>query len=137
MMQMPLFEVVGTSPCHQKPKGKPSSDPRLDELKRMGLPRWFLRAAEELGTDAALAFWRILDGDPGNWHNDTTLRVRLRPYRSYLRFQRNRFIEALAAQGLRPDEIRVRLRRQLGEDVSHRHITRLAKSRDTHDAPGE
>lgn len=94
----------------------------------MGLPRVWLQVSEAVGVDAFLKMWRIIDADPSAWHNDTILRVRLRPYRSYLRYQRNRYIEALTAQGLKPDEIQRRLRKQLGEDVSHRHITRLAKA---------
>lgn len=108
-------------------KTGPAGDPRLDDLRRMGLPRVWLRVAETIGTDAFLATWRILDADPSTWHNETILRIRLRPYRSYLRYQRNRYIEALTAQGLKPDEIQRRLQRQLGETVSHRHITRLGK----------
>lgn len=108
-------------------KTAPPADPRLDELRRMGLPRVWLRVAEAIGIDAFLTTWRILDADPSTWHNETILRIRLRPYRSYLRYQRNRYIEALTAQGLKPDEIQRRLQRQLGETVSHRHITRLGK----------
>ncbi|MBI3140988.1 MAG: hypothetical protein HYZ19_03890 [Rhodocyclales bacterium] len=100
-------------------------DPRLDELRRMGLQRVWIDVAEAIGIDAFLTMWRVLDADPMSWHNDTILRLRLRPYHSYLRFQRNRYIEALAAQGLRPDEIQVRLQRQLCESVSVRHIQRL------------
>lgn len=113
-------------PADSKKTG-PAGDPRLDDLRRMGLPRVWLRVAEAIGTDAFLATWRILDADPSAWHNETILRIRLRPYRSYLRYQRNRYIEALTAQGLKPDEIQRRLQRQLGETVSHRHITRLGK----------
>lgn len=102
-------------------------DPRLDDLQRMGLARVWMQIAEEIGVDAFLKLWRILDADPASWHNETILRVRLRPYRSYLRYQRNRFIESLAAQGMKPPEIQKRVRQQLGEDVSHRHITRLSK----------
>lgn len=101
-------------------------DPRLDELRHMGLSRAWLQVAEAIGVDAFLTMWRILDADPACWHNDSILRVRLRPYRSYLRYQRNRYIEALVIKGLKPDEIKRRLRQQLGESVSHRHITRLA-----------
>lgn len=108
-------------------KTAPPADPRLDELRRMGLPRVWLRVAEAIGIDAFLTTWRILDADPSTWHNETILRIRLRPYRSYLRYQRNRYIEALTAQGLKPEEIQRRLQRQLGESVSHRHITRLGK----------
>lgn len=109
-------------------KSAPARDPRLDDLQRMGLPGVWLEVAETIGVDAFLATWRIIDADPACWHNDTILRVRLRPYRSYLRYQRNRFIESLVAQGMKPAEVQARIRQQLGEDISHRHITRLAKA---------
>lgn len=113
------------TPAAENPAAR---DPRLDELHHMGLARCWLEVAEAIGADAFLTLWRILDADQANWHNDSILRVRLRPYRSYLRYQRNRFIEALAEQGLRPDEIQRRLRRQFGESVSNRHITRLSRA---------
>lgn len=120
-----VFEFQKKPPTAEK---KSTRDPRLDELRHMGLPRVWLQAAEAVGVDAFLKIWRIIDADPSSWHNDTSLRVRLRPYKSYLRYQRNRFIEALTVQGVKADEIKRRLRQQLGEDVSHRHITRLAKA---------
>ena len=101
-------------------------DPRLDELRRMGLQRVWINVAAEIGVDAFLAAWRVLDADPATQHTDTSLRVSMRVYRSYLRYQRNRYIEALAAQGVSPPEIRKRLDRQLREQVSLRHISRIA-----------
>lgn len=101
-------------------------DVRLDELHKMGLQRVWLDVAEAIGADAFLTMWRIIDADPSSQHNDTSLRLSLRVYRSYLRFQRNRYIEALAAQGVSPQEIKRRLQRQLCESVSLRHITRIA-----------
>lgn len=118
-----VLEFQKNSPTSKKSAPR---DPRLEEFRRMGLGRVWLQVAEEIGADAFLAVWRILDADPSSWHNETILRVMLRPYRSYLRYQRNRFIEVMVAQGLKPHEIKRRLVRQLGENVSHRHIERLA-----------
>lgn len=92
----------------------------------MGLQRSWIRVAEEIGVDALLAAWRILDADPSSSYDGTTLRVPLRSYKTYLKYQRNRYVEDLARRGLPPDEIRRRLLRQLGESVSIRHIKRLA-----------
>lgn len=92
----------------------------------MGLQRVWLDVADAIGADAFLTLWRILDADPSTQHNDTSLRISLRVYRSYLRFQRNRYIEALASQGVPVPEIKRRIERQLCETVSLRHITRLA-----------
>lgn len=107
-------------------KNGAARDVRLDELRKMGLQRVWLDVAEAIGADAFLAMWRIIDADPATQHNDTSLRLSLRVYRSYLRFQRNRYIEALATQGVPPLEIKRRLERQLCETVSLRHITRIA-----------
>lgn len=104
-------------------------DPRLDDLRIMGLQRPWLLVAEEIGVDAMLAAWRILDADPSSSYDGTTLRVPLRSWRTYLRYQRNRYIDSLRNHGLAPQEIQKRLQRQLGERVSISHIKRLAAKR--------
>lgn len=108
------------------PESKKNGDPRLDELARMGLQRVWMDVAEEIGVDAFLAVWRILDADPSARHKEGFLQLNLKLYRSYLRYQRNRYIEALAARGLKPLEIQRSLVRQLCESVSLRHISRIA-----------
>lgn len=108
------------------PESKKNADPRHDELARMGLQRVWLDVAEEIGVDAFLAVWRILDSDPSARHKEGFLQINLKLYRSYLRFQRNRYIEALAARGLKPLDIQRNLIRQLRESVSLRHISRIA-----------
>lgn len=100
-------------------------DPRLDDLRAMGLQRPWLRVAEEIGVDATLVAWRILDADPSSSYDGTTLRVPLRSWKTFLRYQRNRYIESLRNHGLPPNEIQRRLQRQLGEVVSISHIKRL------------
>lgn len=108
-------------------KKNATRDPRLDELRRMGLQRVWLEVAETIGVDNFLAMWRVLDVDPACGHAEGYLKITLKHYRSFLRYQRNRFIETLAAAGCTEDEIQVRLRAQLCETVSLRHIKRLAK----------
>jgi hypothetical protein len=103
-------------------------DPRLDELTSMGLPRTWLQVAEAIGVDAFLAMWRILDADD-SLHEDNMIKSHLRPYRSYLRFQRNRYIETLAALKVPCATIRDMLKRQLGEEISERHISNLANKK--------
>lgn len=105
---------------------KKNRDPRLDELQRIGLKRVWLDVAEEIGVDAFLAMWRILDADDSSRHKEGFLQIHLKLYRSFLRYQRNRYIEALAGQGYKPVEIQKSLARQLREPVSLRHISRLA-----------
>ena len=101
----------------------------------MGLPRTWLQVAEAIGVDAFLQMWRILDQDESMLVSGhlrgagMVIEVRLRPYRSYLRFQRNRYIETLAALKVPCATIREMLKRQLGEEISERHIFNLANKK--------
>lgn len=94
----------------------------------MGLPAVWLRIAETIGVDAFLAMWFILDAEPSfqELAPGEPIRITLRRYSSWLRYQRNRYIEALAAAGLSPREIQVALMKDLCEKVSLRHISRVA-----------
>lgn len=102
-------------------------DPRLEELREMGLQRIWLEVAEKIGVDAFLAVWRILDADQTSIDNYGRLMVPIRAYSTYLRYQRNRYVEALSALGHTPPEIRKMLKAQLCEEISIRHISRLVQ----------
>lgn len=104
-------------------------DPRLLELAAMGLQQVWLQVAEEVGVDNFLKIWRILDTDISNIGNDGRILVPLRGYAGYLRFQRNRYIEALTEEGFSPNQIKDRLQAQLCEKISTRHISRIQKAR--------
>lgn len=106
-----------------------SLDPRLAELRDMRLPAVWLRVAETIGMDAFLAMWRIVDADgSGSTHDeDGSVRIRLRSYSSYRRYQRNAYIRQLAAAGLPLPEIRVRLREQMCENLDPCHMKRIIK----------
>lgn len=103
-----------------------AEDPRMHELRRIGLSRLWLDIAETIGVDTFLLVWRLLDADPCT-HQDygSTLRIRLHSYATYMRYQRNRFIESLERQGKSPREIQRIILRDLGEKLSDRHIKRL------------
>jgi hypothetical protein len=100
-------------------------DPRLDELRTMGLQSVWLRIAAAVGVDAFLATWRILDAEPAFRSDDGGLDIRMRSFRSYLRFQRNRYIEALCSAGMTAKEIQDAVHRHLGERINIRHISRI------------
>ena len=102
-------------------------DPRLDELREMGLQRVWLEVAENIGVDAFLQVWRILDADASNMADDGRRLVPMRSYSCYERYQRNRYIEALDALGFTHNAIRDRLQHNLGEKLSTRHISRFSK----------
>lgn len=108
------------------------ADPRLAELAQMGLPDYWLQVAAYLGFDAFLGMWRILDGNrnsipASNRSGGNSMAPTLRTYSNYLRFQKNRFIETLAAQGVEPKEIQRRVASQLCETISLVHIRRLTQ----------
>lgn len=114
-----------------RPGVKKSADPRFDELVAMGLAEYWLQVAEYLGVDQFLGMWRILDANrdqiPERGGNSGSMAPTLRPYSGYLRFQKNRFVENLAAQGVPPKEIQRRVKQQLCETISIVHIHRLSK----------
>lgn len=90
----------------------------------MGLTRPWLRIAEAIGVDHFHTVWKILDAEFPEEVSGKGLRIWMRSYRSYLRYQRNRFIEALFAEGKSVTEIRAMVREVLCEKVSPRHISR-------------
>src|SRR3990167_2646263 len=105
-------------------------DPReaalLSELDAMGLSRVMLQIAQTIGFDNFMAMWRILDGSyEAITDNDSGIYIRLQRLSAYKRFQRNLFIEAMAAMGMSQPEISRSVKRDLGEKVSDRHIWRL------------
>ena len=108
------------------PAQKNGGDPRLNELEQMGLQAVWLNVAAEIGVDAFLTMWRVVDGDPASHNKEGFIQISLKNYRSYLRYQRNRYIESLAAQGLKPLDIRRYVARHFRESVSYRHISRIS-----------
>jgi len=103
-------------------------DIRLRELAEIGLSSTWLGVARLLGYDAFVAMWRLLSSDPALRNDDDQIELRLRPFRSYERYQRNRYIDTLVAAGMRPSEIHALVHTELGEKLSYRHIKRLAAS---------
>lgn len=105
-------------------------DPReaalLSELDEMGLSRVMLQIAQTIGFDNFMAMWQILDSSyEAIADNDSGIYIRLQRMSAYKRYQRNRFIEAMVAMGMSQPEISRSVKRDLGEEVSDRHIFRL------------
>jgi len=120
----------GLKKIAKKFSANPNLDPReaalLDELDAMGLSRVMLQVAHKIGFDNFMEMWRILDASYESIaDNDSGIYVRLQRLSAYRRYQRNRFIEAMAAVGLSHPEITSAVKRDLGEEVSDRHIWRL------------
>lgn len=104
---------------------------KLAELSEMGLPSVWIRVATSIGYDNFLDFWRILDTaaelrEVRRSDNESMIEVQLRRFASFKRYQRNRFIETLAASGLPNAAIQEEVKQQLGEKLDRSHIRRLA-----------
>lgn len=101
-----------------------AEDPRLDELADIGLSATWRDVARLIGYDDFVTLWRRWSSMPElRAHNQ--IELRLRPVRSFERYQRNRYIETLVAAGLKPSQIYQMLQKQLGEQMSFRHLMRL------------
>lgn len=106
---------------------KKRRDPRFEELARIGLPAVWMRIAERVGFDAWLDIWRMLSDDDSVRHDGGARLPKLRCYSAYSRYQRNRYIQALDAQGSPPQLIQEALRKNLGEYLDITNITRIAR----------
>lgn len=105
-------------------------DAKFRELADMGLPSVWLEVAHDLGYEPFMRMWRRLDAAIELRSDaESMIEVQLRRYSSFQRYQRNRFIEALVAMGVPTREIRERVKADIGEDLSHTHIRRLASRR--------
>ena len=98
------------------------SDPRLEDLRALGIHDRWLRVARAIGVDAFIQVWRILD--EGN-NTSEGVRVRVPMFSSWRRRKRNMYIVALA-ESKSPREIRKHLLGQgWCERISERHISRI------------
>jgi hypothetical protein len=89
------------------------ADPRIDELRRMSLPRVWLRVAEAIGYETFMDLWRVLCSDE-SVQNDRQ-RVRVPLFSKYTRYQRNQVIRRLHEEGQTPNAIRRYIARATGE----------------------
>lgn len=104
---------------------------KIREFSDMGLPAIWIRVANAIGYDNFLQFWRILDTaaelqEVRRSENESMIEVQLRRYTSFKRYQRNRWIETLAANGLPNAVIQQAVKQRLGEKLDRSHIRRLA-----------
>ncbi|MTD32449.1 hypothetical protein [Paludibacterium denitrificans] len=96
----------------------------------MGMHPCWQKVAAEIGMDAFLAMWRILDKEEQWHHIKGSLEIRLRHYSSYEKFQRNLYIKQLSEKGhLSPKEIHYRLCEGLCEKLELAHIKRIINNK--------
>lgn len=105
------------------------ADARIDVLRAMKLPALWMRVAESVGVDAFLAMWRAIDADPALSRDTGMIELTIRPYRSFLYAQRNRYIEALGERNLPARTIQTMLEENFGERLTVKHIKRILRAR--------
>jgi len=104
-------------------KNAPGDDSRLDELREIGLAAHWLDVAASIGVDNFLTMWAILSSCDAV--QDEKHYAYVPRYSVWMRYQRNRVIMSLHADGLPPKEIRGRIWEDLNETVSVDHIKRI------------
>lgn len=109
-----------------EPQKKNFGDPRIGQLEIMGLPRIFIDVAEAIGFEAFMAMWKIFDGDPSlREQGPSAMRIVMRPFGAWERYERNRYVEHLFASGLTDAEVMQRLETQLGTELHDSSMRRL------------
>lgn len=108
-----------------RPPGAPpaSDDPRIEELRRIGIGRVWLRVAHAIGFEGFMAAWQVLASDDAVL--DDRSRVLVPSPTRYTRYQRNLLIKQLDEAGKAPREIVSEIKRLLGEQINENHVQRL------------
>lgn len=123
------LDNCSTSNFQKKISPTKKTDPRLSELRQMGLQPVWLEIAEQVGVDVFLYIWRTLDAQPSHFTDEGRVLVPIKRYQLFLRYQRNRYIETLQHIGMKPKDIRECVYKQVGETMSLRQIERLCSRR--------
>lgn len=100
-------------------------DPRLNELREMGLAGHWVDIAESIGVDNFVTVWQILDQADHIEDVGSGLRVWVPRYKLFLRYQRNRLIQSLAQSGESVKKIRAIIKKNINESLTSRHIGRI------------
>ncbi|MEN6082852.1 hypothetical protein, partial [Chromobacterium piscinae] len=116
------LDAYPVSELPDEAKKNRARDPRLDELRAMGMHHCWQKVAAEIGMDAFLAMWRILDSEEQWRHPKGGLELTLRRYRSYEHHQRDAYIKQLANIGLSALDVRKRLTDALGVSLEVKRI---------------
>ena len=84
----------------------------------MGVGSDWVRVAEIIGVEAFLGLWSLLG-------RDYSYRIRVPTYSRFRKFQRNKRIKELAANGHQPTSIQHLIIGEFREKISIRHIDRI------------
>lgn len=104
------------------PAPRAAADPRLTELRRVGLPQPWPRVAAVIGFDAFMTLWQALATVDVAGSRDRVVMPKLS---TYMRYQRNQLMRSLAAEGLDLDQIRQHLTTITSDVPTTSHIRRI------------
>lgn len=116
----------GAAGAAAAPADPPAEDPRLAELRALGLSHVWLRVAEVIGFDAWLQAWEVMATDDAVV--DDRRRVYVPPLESFMRYQRNLVIRSMAESGASVDQILQRLRADFRESWSRKYLLRMIET---------
>jgi hypothetical protein len=100
-------------------------DPRIEELRRMGLRITWVQVAERIGFEAFVDAWQVLAANVDLL--DDRGRITVPKFSTYHAFQRNQVIRSLAATGASAREIRDELANVHKLRVSTKSITAVLR----------
>lgn len=118
------FSEPALRPSENRAVTAPEKDPRLQQLREIGLNHIWQKVAAEIGYDNFLRMWQILDSYEEIKRPDGGILVTLRAYRSQQRYQRDRF-GVLVKKQYGPSEAVRRVAEQMCEKVGGSHISRV------------
>jgi len=95
----------------------------ISDLKKMGLNQRWVSLAERLGVEAFLMFWQEMSHQTMNLDDDR--RIKVPKYTAFLRYQRDKVIRTLKAEGKSRTEIACYLKANLQTTISLSQITRV------------
>ena len=85
-----------------------------------------------------MTMWQIFDADPSlRDQGPSAMRIIMRPYSAWQRFQRNRFIEQLLAAGLTDEAVSQRLAKQCNIEFEAISVRRFRKRSDNTSPGGD
>ena len=111
---------IGARVCAPAPAA--AVDPRLAELRRVGLPQPWPRVAAVIGFDAFMTLWQALATVDVAGSRDRVVMPKLS---TYMRYQRNQLMRSLAAEGLDLEQIRQHLTTITSDVPTASHIRRI------------
>ena len=103
----------------------PEKDPRLNQLREIGLNHIWQEVASAIGYDNFIKMWEILDSHEEIRRPDGGILTTLRAFRAQKRYQRDRF-GVLVKKSFGNCVSVKRLSEQMGEKVGSSHISRVA-----------